>query len=310
MAAIESFGRYLPETVITSSALAERLQVTEEWIVAASGIRERRMASAEETVASMAVQAAEHCFSHSKVSKSEVGLVLLSSGSAEQRFPGPAATVATKLGLIGIPAIDIPHASTGSLYAIALAMELVEKFGPILIVASEKMSGPAMTEPLTKEITPLFGDGAGACIVVPGEKGLSLVGHALHSDGSFAEALSLDHGQGVHMDGKTVILQAARKIPAVIAEVLSKHSVAPSEVAAYVMHQANQNLIDRVAKGIGVEPSRFPSNIARYGNTSSASLLIAASEYFEGHPAVSGERFCFAAFGAGFHWGAVLATMQ
>jgi len=137
-----------------------------------------------------------------------------------------------------------------------------------------------------------------------------LTGHVLHSDGAFAEALSLEWSQPVTMDGRTVILQAARKIPAAILELLTSQSVDPESVSAFLMHQANQNLIDRVAKAIGVPKDRFPSNIARYGNTSSASMLIVAAEYFEQHPPTPGDTFCFAAFGAGFHWGALLAIAQ
>jgi len=100
-----------------------------------------------------------------------------------------------------------------------------------------------------------------------------------------------------------VILQASRKIPGAINELLSKHLIAAANVERFVMHQANQNLIVRVAKSIGVPSDRFYSNIAKYGNTSSASMLIAASECWE-----DARSICFAAFGAGFHWGALLAA--
>ena len=156
----------------------------------------------------------------------------------------------------------------------------------------------------------MFGDGAGACLILPEGDGLQILGHELHSDGAFTEALALDLDGPVKMDGRTVILQAGRKIPAAIGELLARHSVPPDAVTAFLMHQANQNLIDRVAKVVGVESGRFVSNIARYGNTSSASMLIAASEYFEARKPEPGENFCFAAFGAGFHWGALLAKAE
>ena len=108
------------------------------------------------------------------------------------------------------------------------------------------------------------------------------------------------------MDGRTVILQASRKIPAAISAVLTRHGRTAADVPAFLMHQANQNLIDRVAQTLGVESSRFFTNIRRYGNTSSASLLIAASEWFAGYTLTPGVPIVFAAFGAGFHWGAML----
>ena len=108
------------------------------------------------------------------------------------------------------------------------------------------------------------------------------------------------------MNGRVVILQASRKIPAAIASVLTRNQRAAAEVPVFLMHQANQNLIDRVAQALGVEPARFYSNIRRYGNTSSASMLIAASEFFAAQQLPPAQPVIFAAFGAGFHWGALL----
>ena len=122
----------------------------------------------------------------------------------------------------------------------------------------------------------------------------------------FAEDLKLEHGRPLEMNGRVVIMQASRKIPAAISMVLERNGRAAPDVPLYLMHQANQNLIDRVAQALGVEPARFYSNIRRYGNTSSASMLIAASERFSGEPLAPGVPVVFAAFGAGFHWGALL----
>ncbi len=130
---------------------------------------------------------------------------------------------------------------------------------------------------------------------------------AWHSDGEFVEALQLPADGPLRMDGLTVILQASRKIPSVIAEVLARQKKNATEMHAFLMHQANQNLIDRVARALEVDRSRFVSNIARYGNTSSASMLIAADGYFAATKPLPGEWFCFASFGAGFQWGALLS---
>ncbi|MGA7411366.1 MAG: ketoacyl-ACP synthase III [Bryobacteraceae bacterium] len=307
MPSIRSFGRYLPEQVLTNNELAGRLGCKPEWIYEVSGIEERRVAK-EQSVASLAVQAAQDCLDRGRVSASDVKLVIVSSGSAEQRFPGPAALVAKELGLAGIPALDLPVASAGSLFALATASQLAPVYGTVLVVAAEKMSEPAQREPLNKNVAILFGDGAGACLVDPADTGLQIRNHALHSDGNFAEDLKLDLEGTVKMNGLTVIMQASRKLPSAIAEVLGAGEVKPKEVSVFLMHQANQNLIDRVARAIGVPSSRFFTNIHRYGNTSSASMLIAASEWHEHHPPASGDLICFAAFGAGFHWGALLAT--
>ena len=109
------------------------------------------------------------------------------------------------------------------------------------------------------------------------------------------------------MNGRSVILQAGRKLPAAIAEVLGRAGIAAADVEVFLVHQANKNLIDRVAQSLGVPADRFYCNIQRFGNTSSASMLIAAAEYFESRP-MTAKPVVFAAFGAGFHWGAVLVT--
>lgn len=306
MPSIRSFGRYLPEQVLTNDDLAGKLGCTPEWIYEVSGIEERRIAKGQ-SVASLAVQAARDCLDRGGVSAPDVKLVIVSSASAEQRFPGPAALVAKELGLAGIPALDLPVASAGSLFALVVASQLAAAYGTVLVVAAEKMSDAAQREPLNKSVAILFGDGAGACLVDPADKGLQIRNHALHSDGNFSEDLKLDLEGTVKMNGLTVIMQASRKLPSAITEALAVGAAEPSEVSMFLMHQANQNLIDRVARAIGVPSSRFFTNIHRYGNTSSASMLIAASEWHEQHPPASGDLICFAAFGAGFHWGALLA---
>jgi 3-oxoacyl-[acyl-carrier-protein] synthase-3 len=154
----------------------------------------------------------------------------------------------------------------------------------------------------------LFGDGAGAALVSRDAGAAELLDAALHSDGSFAEALKLELDGPLLMNGPTVIMQASRKIPSVIVEALERNGVAGGAVQVFLMHQANANLLTRVAKSVGVEPAKFYSNIERYGNTSSASLLIAAAEWMrETGGFQSGAVVVFAGFGAGFHWGAVLA---
>ena len=307
MASMLSFGRYVPDRILGNAALASQLGCDPAWILESSGIEERRIAADEETIAVLAERASRHCLEHARVDAAQIGLVILSSGTAERRFPGPAAQLAQMLGLAGTPAIDLPMASAGSLFGLALAAQLAPTYGTILVAAAEKMSGPASTEPLDRNVAILFGDGAGACLIgnLPG--GLEIIDSALHSDGAYADNLRLEHSGPVQMDGRTVILQAARRIPAAIREVLDRQGVEAASVHTFLLHQANRNLTERVAKTLGVPASRFFSNIHRYGNTSSASLLIAASEWREQATLGSGDSVCFAAFGAGFHWGALLA---
>jgi 3-oxoacyl-[acyl-carrier-protein] synthase-3 len=303
MPSIHSFGRYVPDRVVTNAELGATLGRDAEWIKQVSGIEERRIAAPDQTVADLAVAAARECLSRSDAPK--VGCVIVASGSSERRFPGPAAEVAHALGFTGVPALDLPYASTGGLFGIALAGQLAPLYGPILVAAAEKMFQPASAAPAETAI--LFGDGAGACLITPDARGLAILDSALHSDGSGSANLYMDLAGPVAMNGLAVIRHASRRLPEVIQELLMKHSIAPDAVAAFLTHQANQNLIERVARALNVPPDRFYSNIHRYGNTSSASVLIAASEWNETATLRPGDTVCFAAFGAGFHWGAVLA---
>jgi len=307
LASILGFGSYLPERVLTNEDLAERLDLSPDWIFEKSGIRTRRIADESQTIADLGVAAAKNCLTAAGWEIKDISLLMVASGSWEKRFPGPAAGVARQLGLEGIPCLDIPMASAGSLFGLSLASRLTAEIGPILLVAAEKMSPIAMREPLDKNIAILFGDGAGACLLAPQGGALEIVDSLLRSDGAYEADLCRESDGRLAMNGQTVIMQAARKLPSVISDLLHKHAIRAGDVECFLIHQANQNLVLRVAKALTVAGQRFYSNIERYGNTSSASMLIASAEYFREQPIVPSAIYCFAAFGAGFHWGALLA---
>jgi len=298
---IHAFGAHLPDRVVTNAELAAQLGCTPEWIESVSGIRERRWAG-EETVADLAIGAARDCLQKAGVDASQLGLLIVSSGSAERRFPGPASAVAAALGLNATPVIDLPVASAGSIFGLSLASRLAETYGDVLVIAAEKMSAVIQGAALDQNTAVLFGDGAGAALVSARAGRFEVLDSVLHTDGAFRDDLTLEWGSPLWMKGLTVILQAARKLPAVIEEVLQRQNIAAKDVTQFVMHQANQNLIVRVAKALGVDPSLMFSNVAKYGNTSSASMFIAAAEW---EP--SAGTVVFAGFGAGFNWGALAA---
>lgn len=283
------------------------METTAEWIRNVSGIEERRYAAEEETVAALAVNAARDCLQRCGVAPRQVGLLLVASGSAERRFPGPAASVAAALGLGETPALDVPLASAGSLFALALGAQLCDAYGAVLVVAAEKMSSAVQFDATNRGTAMLFGDGAGAALLSAAGGVARVVSSVLHSDGAYAEDLRLEFGKPLEMNGRSVILQASRKVPRAIEELLGAAGRTPAEIACFLMHQANQHLIVRIAEALAVPPERFFSNIHLYGNTSSASLLIAAREWSDAHGFHRGEPVVFAAFGAGFHWGALLA---
>jgi len=305
MSYLQSFGHYLPEKVVTNADLETRTGRDASTIEKTSGILERRYAAESQTVADLAQAAATACLANASLTPQDIGLILVSSGSPERTFPGPASQLAAKLSLTSTPAIDIPIASAGSLIALALANDLAPRYGNVLVVASEIMS--RRISDADPDTAILFGDGAGAAIVSPERGFLRIADTALFTDGNYAEALKLDHNGAIQMKGLDVIVQASRKIPRAIEDLLTKSNLKPADVPVFLMHQANMNLIRKVATTLQIPAERFFSNIARYGNTSSASLLIAASEWRAANPAPPTTPIVFATFGAGFHWGAILA---
>lgn len=312
MSFIRATGAHLPTRVVGNDEIAAEVGETAAWIEQVSGIRERRYAAAGETVITQALAAAQACLDQAGVNASDVGMLLFSSGSADRNVPGPAAQIAAELGMGTAPSLDIAIPSAGSLWALSLATQMAPavRGGTVLVVASEIMSRRVERSPEGKNTAILFGDGAAAVLVDAAQGHLQLGDALLQSDGTGAEVLHMT-GAGetarLHMDGGSVILRASRKLPAVTQELLTRNGLSPDAVSHFVMHQANLNLILKVAATLKVPAERFFQNIARYGNTSSASLLIALHEFLQETPRPAGP-VVLSAFGAGLNWGAMLAT--
>ena len=304
MAFLRSLGSHLPARVVNNAELAPMVGADPEWLLRSTGIEERRFAGPEDTVTTLGIAAARACLAG--IPAAEIGLVIVSSGSSEKRFPGPASQIAAALGAAGKPAIDLPMASAGGLFAIALGAQLAPRYGNVLVVASEVMSRVVRMHPTGRDTAILFGDGAGACLISHDTGFAEIVDSVLATDGDFAEALRLDFDAPLYMDGRTIILQAARKLPRAITEVLERNAMRPAEIGTFLLHQANLNLLTRVAQALEVPADRFYCNIAKYGNTSSASLLIAADEWWKTCEKPLPSPVLLAAFGAGLNWGAVL----
>jgi 3-oxoacyl-[acyl-carrier-protein] synthase III len=307
MAYLRAFGSHLPPRRVTNQELAPLVGADPAWILQASGIEERRYAADGDTVASLALLAAQDCLQKAGVTPAELGMILVASGSSDRFCPGPASQVAAALGLTSTPALDIPVASCGSLIALALAAQLAPQAGLVLVIGAEIMSRRIDRTPEGKDTAILFGDGAGACLIDAKSGFVRVADSILCSDGAAAEILKVERERLI-MDGKSVILQAYRKIPRAITDLLVRNNLAPSDPAVYLLHQANLNLIERVAAALKVPLERFFINIRHYGNTSSASMLIAADEWRQSHPEPLAAPIVFSAFGAGLNWGALLAV--
>lgn len=309
MGRLRGFGCYLPARVVGNEELGARLGVDPEWILSSSGIEERRFAAPHESVVTLARGAAQDCLDSAGVDAREIDLLLVASGSADHRFPGPATAVGSALGIGGTPAIDLPLASAGSLFGLALAAGLCHRYRNVLVVGAEIMSRVLAREGTSNDAAILFGDGAGACLVSADRGAWRIADWLLASDGEFAAALELDYASPLMMDGRTIILQAARKLPGIVRQLAERNNLGLDRVGALILHQANRNLILRVAQSLAIDESSVIQNVHVYGNTSSASLLIAGCEWWRSD-AGSQDPVIFAAFGAGLNWGALLAVPE
>jgi 3-oxoacyl-[acyl-carrier-protein] synthase-3 len=309
MAQILGFGAYLPAGVLDNAALAAEFQVDPAWILQACGIETRRVAAPGETVVDLAERAARACLERSGLEPAALGGIVVGTGTAERQVPGVSASLQQRLGAAGIPAFDIHLASVGGFFALATAVELCQRYGPILVVGAERMSEVMARAPRVKETAILFGDGAGACVVAPGHGPVSVVDIRMHSDGTFADELSLAYGGTLAMNGRTVILQANRKLRQSLSDLLARNGLAAGDVDLWLFHQANVNLLRQVGHGLGIAEERVYLNLPRYGNTSAASLFIAAAEAQAEGRLRSGYAV-MAAFGAGMGWGSALLRVE
>ena len=261
MAKLRGFGSYLPARVVDNAEIGPMCGADPAWITQQTGIEQRRWAAPEERVADLGVKAARDCLARCGALATEIGMVLVSSGSSERRFPGPAASIAAALGLAGKPALDLPIASAGSLVGLVVAADLVSRYKNVLVIGTEIMSRIIGLNPVYKDTGILFGDGAGACLV-SAESGFAEIRDSiLCSDGDFAEILRLDVDAPLFMDGRSVIMQVSRKLPRAIQELLDRNGRKATEIEVFLLHQANLHLITKVAHVLGAQDGRFFCNL-------------------------------------------------
>ena len=193
------------------------------------------------------------------------------------------------------------HSACGTLVGLTLAADLVAHYGNVLVIGTEIMSRVIGLNPAYRDTAVLFGDGAGACLVSADTGFAQIRDSILCSDGDFAQILRLDVDAPLFMDGRSVIMQVSRKLPRTIKELLDRNQRKSTEIEVFLLHQANLNLITKVAQVLEAPDARFFRNLSKYGNTSSASLLIAAAEWWQAAGQLNGPMV-MAAFGAGLNW--------
>lgn len=319
-------GAYLPERVLTNGDLERMVETTDEWIVSRTGMKERRIARADEFTSDMGSSASRIAIADAKLTPDQIDFIIVATITPDYTFPSTACLIQHEIGAKGAGAMDIQAACTGYLYALFVAKSLVESgsYRNILVVAPDKLS--SITNYKDRSTCILFGDGAAAAVISLEGKGLSIETVRLGADGEQGALLIMPGGgcrqpasaesvandqHYIKMAGNEVFKHAVRRMESASRECLEAAKVNEKEIAWVIPHQANIRIIDAMAKRFEhLPPERVFKTVHKYGNTSASSVGIALDELLKSNTVKSGEKILLTAFGAGFTWGAAVLQYE
>lgn len=343
-ARIAGIGMYVPEQVVSNQDLTQYMDTSDEWIQERTGIRERRYAHrTQETTTTMGVLAARQAIERAGTTAEEIDFIIFATLSPDYYFPGCGVLLQRAMNMREIGALDIRNQCSGFIYALSVGDQFIRSgmYKNILIVGSEKHSFGLDFSTRGRNISVIFGDGAGAVVLQPAqEDGSGILSTHLHSDGGSAELLAM-YNPGTHanhwadqnyasfdeaeignmfmshrmideaqnfpyMDGQSVFKKAVVKFPEVIMEALQKNNLSTADIGVLIPHQANLRISQFVQQKLQLRDDQVYNNIQQYGNTTAASVPIALCEAWEKGMIRSGDLVCLAAFGSGFTWGSAL----
>jgi 3-oxoacyl-[acyl-carrier-protein] synthase-3 len=340
---IAGIGMHVPENIVTNHDLTKYMDTSDEWIQERTGIKERRYANRlGETTTTLGVQAAEKAIAHAGIDKSEIDFIIFATLCPDYYFPGCGVLVQRALGLKEVGALDIRNQCSGFLYALSVGDQFIKSgmYKNILVIGSEKHSFGLDFSTRGRNVTVIFGDGAGAVILQPTlDENQGILSTHLHSDGQDAEVLAMIN-PGSHanhwkrdladfedaeigelmvshnmvskaqfypnMDGPLVFKKAIVKFPEVIMEALDNNGYSPSDIKVLIPHQANLRISQFVQQKLQLRDDQVFNNIQKYGNTTAASIPIALCEALQERQVQKGDLICLAAFGSGFTWASAL----
>lgn len=321
-ASIWGTGSYLPSKILTNSDLEQMVETSDEWIVTRTGIKERRIAGPEEYTSWMGAMAAEKAIVDAHISKGQIGCIIFATAAPDYIFPASGALAQAYLGIREVPSFDCMVACTGYLYGLSIAKAYVESgiYRCVLLIAADKLS--SFVDYQDRNTCVLFGDGASACVVGEKREGtLEIVNINLGADGNLGDLLSLPAGGSrepassqtvelkkhfISMEGKEVFKHAVRRMEQSAKACIQNAGLEEHDIDWLVPHQANERIIDAIAKRFEVDESRVFKTLAKYGNTAASSVGIALDELLHTQPIVPGDHLLLTAFGGGLSWGAVV----
>ena len=341
---IAGIGMYVPGNIVTNNDLTKYMDTSDAWIQERTGIKERRFAHrTEETTTTMGVEAAKIAMERAGTTPGEIDFIVFATLSPDYYFPGCGVLVQRALKMKEVGALDVRNQCSGFVYALSVADQFIKTgmYKNILVIGSEKHSFGLDFSTRGRNVSVIFGDGAGAVVLQPTEKDdEGILSTHLHSDGEFAEILAM-YNPGTHanhwtqqpladfdqaevgemfmshnmldkaqifpnMDGPAVFKKAVVKFPEVIVESLKANGYKSSDINMLIPHQANLRIAQFVQQQLGLRDDQVHNNIQRYGNTTAASIPIALCEAWQEGKIKNGDLVCLAAFGSGFTWASAL----
>ncbi|MEU4225968.1 beta-ketoacyl-ACP synthase III [Nonomuraea sp. NPDC026600] len=298
-AKVLALGHYQPSNVVTNDDLAKTIETNDEWIQSRVGIKERRIAGPAESVEDMAVQAGGKALAASGLSATDIDLVIVATCTLETQIPNAAAVVAHRLGIQSPGAFDVNAACAGFCFALGVASSAIRAGSAkhVLVIGAEKLS--QWIDWTDRSTAVIFADGAGAAVVGPSDTpGIGPVVWGSSGDKSDAIIVN-DRNDSLHQEGQTVFRWATTALHPVAKEACERAGVDPSELAAFVPHQANLRIIEAIARKLGADQAVVGRDIVTAGNTSAASIPLALSRMLERGEVRSGELALILGFGAG-----------
>lgn len=322
---IAGVGYCVPESVITNDDLTKLYDTSDEWIYTRTGIKERRVVSGEENAVDLGFKAAQNALAKANIKPEELDLIIAASSAPADLYPAMACHIQARLGVKEIPAFDVTAACSGLIYTLEMARAFIGSgiYKKILIVATDNNSRLCDWE--DRSVSILFGDGAGAMVVVEAEDGVDdILAIDIRADGSIGEYIVLPlTGQNcplvepckekpvhIKMNGKEVYKFAVKIVPQYIEKCLEQANMKAEDVDYLIPHQANQRIIEAIQTRLGYSDEKVISNIKYYGNTSAASVPIALAEGVESGKIKLPCTAILCGFGAGMTWGVSIVRLR
>jgi 3-oxoacyl-[acyl-carrier-protein] synthase-3 len=324
--AFAALGTYTPDRVVTNEELTRLMETSDEWITQRTGIKERRWVAPGQGNSDLAFEATRRALDAAGWKAGDIEAIIYASLSVDHMFPGDGCFLNAKLGIPGVPALDIRNQCSGFIYGLSIADAWIRTgmFRRVLLVGSEVHSTGLDISTRGRDVAVIFGDGAGAALLeATDDPDRGVLSCHLHADGRFAKDLWTDQpgsvyhprvsremldGTGIyaHMEGQKVFKHAIVRMPEVMREALKKNGLSPADLKVVIPHQANLRISEVVQKSLELRDDQVFNNIQKYGNTTAASIPICLAEAVEERGVKRGDLVGLCAFGAGFTWASAL----